>query len=351
MLYFWIQIPTSKPVKKPEVPLSVLIPYRNEAENLPQLISTLEQQTYSPENLEYIFINDHSTDKGKLCIEKFKAQSTFRVISLDSTGKGKKSALVEGLRKATGEVIVTTDADCTAKPEWLKLIGSEFTNPTLKMLIGPVVINPGKTLFSKMQSIEFSSLIGSGAALLQAGYPTLCNGANLAYRKKYFPEVGGFEGNMEIASGDDEFLMHKFYKKFPGDIHFLKNQEAVVSTSAQHTLTNFFHQRSRWASKWSYYQSAASRWIAVIVFGFNAGFVLITMSVLIKKISISTFLCILLLKILVEFLFLQKIIKFSRKPFNILAFGLLEIIYPFYVVFFGILSKKTKYQWKERTVK
>src|SRR5690606_17909477 len=164
-------------------------------------------------------------------------------------GIGKKAAIRTGLDYAKGDLIVTTDADCQMGANWLAVIEEFYHSQKLKMVIGPVALHAGDALFSQMQSIEFASLIGSGAASFKLGIPSMCNGANLAYSKEVFFEVNGFEDTMHLASGDDEFLMHKVVEKYPEKVSFLKNKEAVVKTNSMPDLNSFFNQRIRWASK------------------------------------------------------------------------------------------------------
>ena len=105
---------------------------------------------------------------------------------------------------------------------------------------GPVALIKEKIFFQKLQSIEFSILIATGAACIYYRNPTMCNGANLAYTKRIFKEVGGFDGNADVASGDDEFLMHKVAKNYPKEVIFLKDRESIVYTYSEKNFLNFF---------------------------------------------------------------------------------------------------------------
>src|SRR5213075_2078285 len=124
-----------------------------------------------------------------------------------------------------------------------------------RFISGPVKLEEGNSLFGKMQVTEFASLIGTGAASIGFGMPNMCNGANLAFEKAAFVAVNGYAGNDKIASGDDEFLMHKIHSQFPGSVCFLKNPKAIVRTNVQQSLSGFLSQRIRWASKWKFYDN------------------------------------------------------------------------------------------------
>jgi len=89
---------------------------------------------------------------------------------------------------------------------------------------------------SGCKRFEFSYLIGIGAAFIGNNRASTCNGANFAYRKDIFYEVGGFKGIDDLASGDDELLLQKVAEKHLVKLGFLKKREAIVYTHAQRRL-------------------------------------------------------------------------------------------------------------------
>ncbi len=265
-------------------------------------------------------------------------------------GKGKKSALAFGLENATGELIVQTDGDCHVQPDWLKLLESTYQTQGSKFISGPVCLTAGKSVFEKMQVVEFASLIGSGAASIGIQKPTMCNGANLAYEKAAFYEVNGFAGNEGIASGDDEFLMHKIHQLYPGKVSFLKAPAATVFTSAKSSFQDFFAQRVRWASKWKFYKNSSGQLLALLVFGVNllllAGF----FYWLNNRISSEAFWCLFIVKSAGDIVFLGLVLNFSRS-LNLLLYWLpLQFCYIPYVVYTALAGLKGNYQWKGRNL-
>ena len=97
----------------------------------------------------------------------------------------------------------------------------------------------------------------------------MCNGANLAYTKKAFTEVGGFTGIDNIASGDDMLLMHKIYKLYPDKVMFLKSKDAIVQTAPVNSVKDFFNQRIRWASKADKYDDKRIFVVLLLVYVVN----------------------------------------------------------------------------------
>jgi cellulose synthase/poly-beta-1,6-N-acetylglucosamine synthase-like glycosyltransferase len=205
--------------------------------------------------------------------------------------------------------------------------------------------------FHVVQTIEFASLIGTGACLLEAGSPTMCNGANLAYERAAFEEVGGYAGVDQIASGDDEFLLQKIYQRFGAGIYFLKNREAIVRTQPQKNWRTFYQQRIRWASKWAVNKRLATMTVAVFVFLINLLTLLLLIASFRERMLNIGFNTILIIKFLPEFLFLTLIARFLGKHRWISYIPLVQLFYPIYVLIFGIAAQRNGYEWKGRKLR
>jgi cellulose synthase/poly-beta-1,6-N-acetylglucosamine synthase-like glycosyltransferase len=219
------------------------------------------------------------------------------------------------------------------------------------MAIGAVRIESGSKFFSQLQSLEFASLIGSAGATLFYSYPTMCNGANLAFRKSVFAEVKGFEGNWEIPSGDDEFLLRKIHSKYPGGIRFLTDRLSVVSTKPLLSLSDFLQQRVRWAGKWRFNTSPISKTLAVFIFFFQASYIGLSLATLVGWIPVKSSMFLLALKFLFEFVFLYQVSVFLNNKWRWLAFFVLQMVYPLYVVWVALLAQHQSFRWKDRITK
>ena len=218
------------------------------------------------------------------------------------------------------------------------------------MVSAPVCLKGSDIFFDLAQSLEFMGLVGIGAASLALNTPNMCNGANLAYKKEAFYEVNGFEGNDDLASGDDEFLMHKMFNKWPDKVLFLKNNEAIVYTKPETSLKAFIQQRKRWVSKSRKYSNSRitlvliGAWIfhLLLLFNWIAGFF--------APIYFIVFLVAFALKVGSEFAFLNGVTTFfnQRKALSVLIPA--GFAYIFYVLFIGIYGNFGGYQWKGRKV-
>ena len=257
----------------------------------------------------------------------------------DKSASPKKRAIQKSIEISSGELIVTTDGDCRVSENWLVAIEQNFKTTNAKLVSSPVSFINEESLWNSAQIIEFASLIGSGACAMYLKQPNMCNGANIAYTREVFEEVGGFSGNEHLASGDDEFLMHKIAQKYPDKVVFNHDKDAIVLTNAQPDWKHFYQQRRRWASKWKYYKDWKVSALAIFIFIVNLGVIWSLFTLNYTN---------LLLKFLFEFVFLSLIIRFLGHRDKIKYIPIIQLFYPFYVVFFGLIAQGKGYRWKGR---
>jgi poly-beta-1,6-N-acetyl-D-glucosamine synthase len=324
-------------------PITVLVPFRDEAQNIERLLYSLSALNYPGDKLQIILINDHSFDASLSLIEAFSLPHS-EVVNLTDNERGKKAALTKGVQHAKFEIIVTTDADCYHNINWLRSVNAIFSVEKVKLMVGPVSIL-STSLFGSLQAIEFSSLIGSGAALLYWGIPAMANGANLAFRKTVFNELRGYEGNEHIASGDDEFLLKKVFGAYPDGIVFNNQPESVVRTMPQSGVRDFFQQRIRWAAKWKDQDNMKVKSVAALVFLFQVFFIgtwWIAFGVHQQLVFVLW-----LIKAGCEGILLYRISSFLKNKFPVIVFLMLQIAYPCYVLLTGFASLIYRPTWKK----
>ncbi|QQS38140.1 MAG: glycosyltransferase [Ignavibacteriales bacterium] len=345
-----------KPATETKIPddfISIIIPFRNEAENIVANLKSIETQNYPLEKFEVIYVDDFSTDESaKILLEAIK-QSNIKVISVPedfSKHAHKKRAIRFGIQNSKGEIIVTTDADCFHNPDWLKSLVSSFDAQT-GFISGPVEFYDSETLFGKMQKLEFAGLVLVGAGLIGIKRPTICNAANLAYRKKAYDEVNGFADQMNLSSGDDELLMQKISKETKYEVKFCLNKNAIVKTDPNSSLRKFYNQRKRWSSKGLFY---ADKFLVLKLIGFYLYFIgMIVQFVLglFNPVYFISFSISIFLKLILEFLILKKgaVILFNKKILQ--PFIAAEIFHIPYIVIAGIAGAFGNFTWKDRKVK
>lgn len=242
--------------------VSVIVPCRNEANNIASCIHAIASQTVFTEHVELIIVDDHSEDDTKSIVENAGRSVPLRLI--ESNGFGKKAALLTGLRQASHNIICTIDADCITPVRHLEIMTGEFLKAKLKMLCGPVNFK-AEGLFEKLQQAESAAVVGISAVFLNAGKPATCNGANLMFEKKAFFDAGGYNGHTTLASGDDDLLMQSMYGKFQAGVKYCMHQGTVVETAAVKGLGNLLNQRGRWITKSAFYIFPWNKYLQLLV--------------------------------------------------------------------------------------
>ena len=313
--------------------ISVVVACRNEEDHVRQLIACMAQQ--SNQNYEFILVNDHSSDATRNYIKAAQTQYP-RIQLVDAVGYGKKNALKEGILKAKGNLIVTTDADCLPSYHWLESIACYQRKNKCDLIICPVKLSGRDSFFTYLQVLEFTSLVASAAGAAGAGMPILCNGANLAFTKKAWLACQK-DLHPEEQSGDDIFLLEGV-KKRGGKIRFLKSESAFVTTKQAGTLLDLIKQRRRWSAKSRLYKDWQLIFTAFVVF--TVCLLILALAVLsfYNAIFIYVFLSLFFFKYLLDSIFLSTVSNFFQLN-NIWFFSfLLSIFYPLYIVFVAISS-------------
>lgn len=337
-----------------EISISIIVPFRNEEKRLTPLLKSMVQLEGVNEHVEVLFVDDSSTDNSIELIKNFverEGLSRCHILSSeDASIKGKKNALHRGILKAKGEVVMTTDADCVLPQKILGKIRSEFLKPGRQMVLGPVFLK-GDTFFSSLQSIEQMVLVGVGAATLKLGIPTMCNGANLAFRKTAYEKVSGYSGNEHIPSGDDEFLMHKVFRAFgKSAIGYRFGKNATVLTVPVKSVKEAVFQRKRWGSKWKHYELKRTKLFSMFIFLFHLSYI-VYMTALSLGYDWRLFVGLCLMRILLELVLLSRSSFLIGGRVRILPFMMMAVGYSFYAVILGLLGTLGSYNWKDRSYK
>lgn len=347
-------------IKRPEVKsagfstkVTVVIAARNEEEKMHLTIEDILAQDYPKHLTEIIIVDDHSTDRTSEIIGSY-ATKGVKLLKLNEDkplNSYKKKAIAEAINLSSGDLIVATDADCRMGPQWLSTVVGYFEMHNPVMISSPVSYFEEKSLFERMQTLEFYTLIATGAAFIGNKRASTCNGANLAYRKDVFYEVGGFKGIDELASGDDELLLQKVAVIYPGRIGFLKRYEAVVFTHAKANLKEFIQQRRRWASKSVKYKDKKVVALVVGLWLFNVSVVLNLFLGFFNVRFFELFVFQLGLMAVLELILLLPVTTFFKRRELLILIIISIPLYVLYFVYIGLIGNKGKYIWKERLVR
>lgn len=337
-------------VESPLLKVSVIVAVRNEEENIRQLLENLRLLDYPKEELEIIIVDDHSEDLTRKIIGAFCKEHRVDNIILGKPEKpGKKPAIEHGIELAAGELIVTTDGDCNMDPQWLNRLVAFYQHNQPSLTIGPVVYSHEKGFLQKFFSLDFLSLVASGAGSAGADKPFMGNGANLMFRRKLVKELKQNPTGDQYASGDDVFLIHKILeKKDSNPILFVKDQQAMVYTKPPGSISGFLKQRLRWASKAKGYRSSWAILVALSVLFFNLMLVITFAGGFYRSWIFLIYGLFVVLKYLIDLPLMHEFINFVNKRYLKRYILIFEFVYPFYIVFISFLSFFVKYEWKGR---
>ncbi|HOB85880.1 MAG TPA: glycosyltransferase [Bacteroidales bacterium] len=263
-----------KPYSSPASPqtfVTIIVPCRNEEINIRELLGLIALQDYPRESFEVLVVDDNSGDSTRSVATGFTGLPGLRVI--ENEGRGKKAAIRAGVRQASGNLIITVDADSRMERSWLKTIVSFYEQEIPGMIICPVKLSGDRSFFARFQELEFLSLQGITAGSATAGNPVMCNGANLGFTKKAY-EDHSKDLHEELISGDDIFLLHSVKHDKTVRILWLESENATVTTKTSPSIASYLSQRARWISKAGAYSDKSTRMLAlatltVVLFQFS----------------------------------------------------------------------------------
>jgi len=358
----WRTLPGFHPKRKDgfHTRISVLIPARNEEANIGRCLDSLAAQTYPRHLFEVLVMDDHSTDNTARVIKEFSGLPV-RYLSMASIPAAatvtahKKFAIETGIGQASGELIVATDADCIAGPDWLLTLAACYEERNAAFIAAPVRIGGQprvrtNTLLSIFQTLDFITLQGITGAAVSKRIHSMCNGANLAYARSAFYEVGGFAGIDQIPSGDDMLLMHKIALRHPDRVFFLKSPAAIVSTRPETRWSGFFNQRIRWASKADRYDDKRIFWVLLVVYFVNLLFLILATAAFADRWWGFLLLILLVVKTTVEYPFVADVAGFFGQRRLMAYFPFLQPLHIGYTLVAGWLGKFGSYRWKDRKI-
>lgn len=342
--------------ENPKTAFSIIIPFRNEEKNLPKLLKSISKLKYPKDLFEIILVDDFSSDASERIYIKWRMENglieTTLLENLRLSNSPKKDAISRAIPIIKHEWIVTTDADCIVNKNWLLTLDN-FIQKSIEppeMIVGAVIYKTKNNWFHHFQQMDLLSLQGTTIGSFGIGKPFMCNGANFAYTKKLFNQIGGFSGNTKIASGDDVFLLQKALKSNPNKVQYLKNTDAIVKTKPENDLFELFMQRVRWASKTSSYDAIYSKTLAVVVLLMNLSILIALYLVLDKKQSWITLIWVFSIKYFVDYILLFKSNQFLRKRMLPLPLAS-SLFYPLFSSLVGVYSLFGVFTWKGRSFK
>lgn len=330
----------------PKTNFTIIVPFRDEAQNLPHLLDCFSKLNYPMDLFEVILVDDDSQEVFSTPCSAYR----IRIIKNNrASNSPKKDAISTAMQIAKKDWVISTDADCVVPENWLLTLDNYIQQNRVSMIAGAVTYDCDSTFLQQFQQLDLASLQGATMGTFGIDKAFMCNGANFAYTKSFFYTLNGFDGNDKIASGDDVFLLQKAMAKYPEKVHYLKSKNTIVSTKPLGDWKSLFYQRVRWASKTAAYQSNFGQFLAIIVFVANLGWIFSLGLGIFGLIPIENMVFFLIIKFMVDAILIQKTNAFLGNKTHYLVQG--SLIYPFFSVGVALYSLFGKYEWKGRRFK
>jgi len=336
----WIKPPSFDTIEIHKI--SIVIPFRNESKNLPQLLKSLSEQDSLPYDI--LFVNDHSDDESELVIQSFiEKYKIGQLLRLPLTLSGKKAALNYGVQSAKTLYILTLDADITMNKHYIKTLQNQSA---FGLLSFPVIMS-GKTFLERLFSTEYT-FFNAFNYLISSIWPISVSGANLLFNTRVIDYENQLNDHHHLASGDDYFLL-KTFRNNNVPIFTSNNYQLSVETSAPSSFISYFNQRVRWLSKSKFQIDWMDVLIGIFITTYLiGGFVALILSACLAEWVL--FISIFVLRFLIDSLVYLNYAQRLRATKNVLILPLFQLFYPLLFIIVAVLSLFYKPKWKGRNV-
>ena len=337
--------PTGSGIKR--FPVSIIICARNEEENLRANLPLILDQDYP--DYEVLVVDDASSDgTEELLQDLMKVYPNLKTSTIRENmhiRQGKKLALTVGIKGASHDWVLLTDADCRpAGRKWLFTMQRNFRRD-VDIILGYGAYRKVKGLLNILIRYDalFTAIQYLGFA--QAGHPYMGVGRNLAYRKSIFFEIKGFAAHYHLASGDDDLFVNEAAKSRRAEIEI--RQESHTISTPETSWRNWYYQKKRHMTTGPHYRfkskvllggELASRMLFYPLF-----IILLTNGILVPFV-VGLFIIRLILAVIIFKLAMQRLNeRYLLLPSPLLDFGLPWI--ELFMVMSNFVAKK-RGRWK-----
>jgi cellulose synthase/poly-beta-1,6-N-acetylglucosamine synthase-like glycosyltransferase len=323
---------------------SVIVAARNEENNILDCIKSLDKLVYPEGKLEIIIVDDNSDDNtGEIIKEFIKDKKRFKYLkTTENIGRlrGKANAISNGIKASSGEIILTTDADCIVKPTWAISIASYYTKD-VGIVCGYTTQND-KNAFQGMQAADFIYLLTVAAGGMNLGKPLSAIGNNMSYRRAAYEEVGGYAG-IPFSVTEDFKLLMSIYSLKKYKLLYPLDKDALVISKPCENLKSLYWQKKRWGVG-----GLDSDFMGYLVMA--SGFIVHLFFLLAPFIGTVNIYMMLLYKIVLDYSFIKPVyqkLMIKLKFTHFIAFQIYFIIYVLLLPLFLLFDRKVI--WKGRT--
>ncbi|HJP29589.1 MAG TPA: glycosyltransferase [Candidatus Latescibacteria bacterium] len=353
----------SAPTIPPTLPaVAVVVAARNEVNHVEACLRSLSAQTFPADRYEVVLVDDGSTDgTGELArtvaAELCRSGSRIRVLDGPSTygaGGSKKAALGSGIAGSSGELVLTTDADCAVPAGWVQSMVDHFSPETGAVIGFSQIGEPGAAAsrLARWEGLDFLQLMTAAAGSCVQGHPMAASGQSLAFRRQAFEEVGGYGPVQHRVSGDDVLLLQLIRGTGRWKISFCGEEAGRVVHPPSTDLRSFLSRRARWASNAPMQLRLDPLFFLFMVATFTTSIALLIGPILWAMGSVSAGFSLTMwsTKITAELALAARGARRFGRADLLGAFPCWTVLQPFYTVVVGVVGPFGFFRWKGRRV-
>jgi glycosyltransferase involved in cell wall biosynthesis len=320
--------------------LSVIVPFRNEAQRLSPLLASMRWAKIQPN--VYVFVDDHSDDGSMAILRENLSGINWKAIALGAHEQGKKVAIRRGIKESEGKWILSMDADVSFSEDYFSTFS---TLEHADMYILPAVM-VAQRWYEHLYEVDLILVNAANCGLAGWKRPIMASGANLLYSREAFERLDHMERHAHMPSGDDIYLLRDF-REGGADVRLMTDPKLAIKTETPQSFREFIHQRLRWLAKTGDVKDNLSTRLAIIQAILTFAFVALLVS---KGLSHEwkEFWTIFGIKTALDMLIFYPYFKRIQRRVSWLFIPIYEFLFPFYTLLILSMMYWFKPQWKGR---
>ena len=320
--------------------VSVIVPFRNEAQRLSQLLDSIRGAKIQAKS--YVFVDDHSEDNSIAILRENLSGSNWKAIVLGANEQGKKVAIRRGIHESEGQWILSMDADVSFATDYFSTLS---TMESADMYILPAVM-VAQRWYEHLYEVDLILVNAANCGLAGWKRPIMASGANLLYSREAFERLDHIERHAHMPSGDDIYLLRDF-REGRADVRLMTDPKLAVKTETPQSFREFINQRLRWLAKTGDVKDNLSTSLAIIQAILTFAFV----ALLVAKgwsLEWKEFWTIFAIKTGMDMLIFYPYFNRIQRRMSWLFIPIYEFLFPFYTLFILSMMYWFKPQWKGR---